>query len=61
MDPSFWQIDPTPLHEEKDPLAIGGTPEDDEIDTSYLQLEDQPEEEGKKEEGKKKRRRRKRS
>ena len=42
MDPSFWQLsDPPTL--EKDPLAIEGTPDDDEIDTSYLHLEEQGE------------------
>ena len=51
MDPSFWRLDapldPPPLYEEKDPLAIEDPQEedDDEIDTSYLQLEDQLEEE----------------
>ena len=44
MDPSFWQLsDPPLLYEEKDPLAIEGPPDDDEIDTSYLQLEEQGE------------------
>ena len=28
MDPSFWQLDPPPLYEEKDPLAIEGPPEE---------------------------------
>ena len=37
MDPSFWQLsdpplDPPPLYEEKDPLAIEGPPDDDEDD-----------------------------
>ena len=27
MDPSFWQLDPPPLYEEKDPLAIEGPEE----------------------------------
>ena len=44
MDPGFWQLsDPPLLYEEKDPLAIEGPPDDDEIDTSYLQLEEQGE------------------
>ena len=44
MDPSFWQLsDPPLLYEEKDPLAIEGPPDDDEKDTSYLQLEEQGE------------------
>ena len=56
IDPGFWQLgDPPPTYEdvfeEKEPLAIEGPPDDDEIDTSYLQLEegseddDEPEEE----------------
>ena len=37
MDPIFWQLsdpplDPPPLYEEKDPLAIEGPPDDDEDD-----------------------------
>ena len=32
MDPSFWQTDPPPLYEEKDPLAIEGPPENDDED-----------------------------
>ena len=32
MDPSFWQLDPPPLYEKKDPLAIEGPPDDDEDD-----------------------------
>ena len=42
IDPSFLQLDDlSPLYE--DPLAIEGPPDDDEIDTSYLQLEEQSE------------------
>ena len=42
IDLGFWQLgDPPPTYE--DLLAIEGPPDDDEIDTSYLQLEEQSE------------------
>ena len=45
MDPSFWQLsdpplDPPPLYEEKDPLAIEGPPDDD--DDEYVDAEEAP-------------------
>ena len=58
MDPSFWQLsdpplDPPPLYEEKDPLAIEGPPvDDDEDDDEFVDAEeatdDEPEEEANK-------------
>ena len=46
MDPSFWRIDapldPPPLYEEKDPLAIEGPPDDDD-DDEYVDAEEEPE------------------
>ena len=47
MDPSFWQLsdpplDPPPLYEEKDPLAIEGLPDDDD-DDEYVDAEEEPE------------------
>ena len=46
MDPSFWQLsdpplDPPPLYEEKDPLAIEGPPDDDE-DDEFVDAEEDP-------------------
>ena len=50
MDPSFWQLsdpplDPPPLYEEKDPLAIEGPPEDDEDDVDAEEGDDDDAEE----------------
>ena len=50
MDPSFWQLsdpplDPPPLYEEKDPLAIEGPPDDDDDDEDDEEAtDDEPEE-----------------
>ena len=48
MDPSFWQLsdpplDPPPLYEEKDPLAIEGPPDDDGDDDEYVDAEEEQE------------------
>ena len=45
IDPSFWQLDPPldppPLYEEKDPLAIEGPPEEeDEDEDEYYDVDD---------------------
>ena len=50
MDPGFWQLsdpplDPPPLYEEKDPLAIEGPPDDDE-DDEFVDDEEGEAEEG---------------
>ena len=48
MDPRFWQLDapldPPPLYEEKDPLAIEGPPADDD-DDEYVDAEEEQGEE----------------
>ena len=49
MDPSFWQLsdpplDPPPLYEEKDPLAIEGPPDDE--DDEFVDAEEGEAEEG---------------
>ena len=45
IDPSFWQLDPPPLYEEKDPLAIEGPPEEgDEDEDEYVDAEEEPKE-----------------
>ena len=49
MDPSFWRLDdppldPPPLYEEKDPLAIEGPPDDDD-DDEYVDAEEEQGEE----------------
>ena len=54
MDPTFWQLsdpplDPLPLYEEKDPLAIEGPPDDDD-DDEYVDAEEEQEEEEEEEE-----------
>ena len=45
IDPSFWRLDPPldppPLYEEKDPLAIEGPPDDDD-DDEYADAEEAP-------------------
>ena len=48
MDPSFWQTDPPPLYEEKDPLAIEGPPENDDEDEDGDEEEDEEESEANK-------------
>ena len=46
IDPSFWQLDPPldppPLYEEKDPLAIEGPPEHEDED-EYVDAEEEQE------------------
>ena len=46
MDPSFWRLDapldPPPLYEETDPLAIEGPPDDhDDDDDEYVDAEEE--------------------
>ena len=52
MDPSFWRLDPPldppPLYEEKDPLAIEGPPVDDD-DDKYVDAEEAPDDDAEEE------------